>query len=67
VEETGELVVKEEGYGFFFYSRSGALIVTPGLAPQRVEDFLCKLVVAEAGAEAGFLCNVHISLKDEGQ
>jgi hypothetical protein len=22
---------------------------------------------AEAGAEAGFLCNVHISLRDEGQ
>jgi hypothetical protein len=25
------------------------------------------VVVAEAGAEAGFLCNVYISLRDEGQ
>jgi hypothetical protein len=32
----------------------------------RVEDFLISFVVAEAGAEAGFLCNVHVSLRDEG-
>jgi len=32
----------------------------------RAEDFLISFVAAEAGAEAGFLCNVYISLRDEG-
>ena len=32
----------------------------------RAEDFLISFVVAEAGAKAGFLCNVHIYLRDEG-
>jgi hypothetical protein len=36
-------------------------------AQQDAENEGFPFVVAEAGAEADFLCNVFISLKDEGQ
>jgi hypothetical protein len=41
---------------------------TPEICAQRdAEGEGFPFVVAEAGAEAGFFCNVHISLRDEGQ
>jgi len=64
----GELVMKKRGSGFSLvhYHSFVKGYSYPKLCAQRdarAEDFLISFIV---GAETGFLCNVYISLGDEG-